>query len=324
MPAPAAVQVVVCTYNRAQHLDATLAALSRQQAAPMPWSVLVVDNASTDDTAAVVEAWRGRVPGLRRVLEPEPGVTAARRRGARETEADWIAFVDDDNLLEPDWIAGAAAAIAAQPEAGGFGGRIVLDFEVPQPAFLKGFGFCFAEQDHGAVLCEVDNLAGAGMLLRRAALEACGWTRESLLADRTGGQLISGGDVEISQRVRGAGYALWYAPGCVLRHQIPASRMSRLYLLRMAEGLGVSESLVNALGWPGPYATWRAQAKDNAWRCGVWAAGELRRALMRRYGVTGALAWLWFAGGMRRGVRAVESMPGDRRAAFFGAAARRA
>ncbi|MBC6980269.1 glycosyltransferase [Caulobacter sp. 17J80-11] len=324
MPAPVSLQVVVCTYNRAQHLDATLAALSHQREAPIPWSVLVVDNASTDDTPAVVDAWRGRVPGLRRVLESEPGLTSARRRGAREAYADWIAFVDDDNLLAPDWIAQAAAAIAAHPEAGGFGGKIVLDFEAPPPAFLKGFGFCFAEQDHGEVPCEVDNLAGAGMLLRRAALEACGWTRQPLLADRSGAQLISGGDVEISQRVRGAGYALWYAPGCVLRHQIPASRMTRSYLLRMSEGLGVSASLVNALGWPGPYTAWRDQAKDNAWRCGVWAAGELRRALMRRCGVTAALAWLWFAGGMRRGVRTVENMPDDRRAAFFGAAARRA
>jgi glycosyltransferase involved in cell wall biosynthesis len=171
-------EVIICTCNRASELDRMLAALAFQsQAKDIVWSVLVVDNGSTDATARVVESWRARgsIPGLRSLFETERGLTPARLRGVRETDAEWIAFVDDDNLLATDWIAGVGQAVAARPEAGGFGGRVIIDWISPCPDYLKNFGWCFAEQDHGAEMCEMDNLTGAGMVLRREALEASGW-----------------------------------------------------------------------------------------------------------------------------------------------------
>src|SRR5688572_16352665 len=163
-PEPA-VDIVICTYNRASCLDAVLANLSRQgSGAGVRWRVLVVDNASTDATAEVVAIHRakGALPGLRYVFESMPGLTAARQRGARETTAPWIAFVDDDNFLDSRWLEAIARAIGAHGEAGGIGGKVVLDWEVPPPAYLKEFGFCFAAQDYGAADCIVESLAGAG------------------------------------------------------------------------------------------------------------------------------------------------------------------
>jgi glucosyl-dolichyl phosphate glucuronosyltransferase len=122
-------EVIICTCNRASELDRMLAALAFQsQAKDIVWSVLVVDNGSTDATARVVESWRARgsIPGLRSLFETQRGLTPARLRGVRETDAEWIAFVDDDNLLATDWIAGMGQAVAARPEAGGFGGRVVI------------------------------------------------------------------------------------------------------------------------------------------------------------------------------------------------------
>ena len=71
------------------------------------------------------------------------------------------------------------------------------------------------------------------MVLRRSALIESGWLDRPLVADRVGKSLVSGGDVELAQRVRAAGYELWFAPGAVLQHRIPASRMSRRYLFRI-------------------------------------------------------------------------------------------
>ena len=53
-------------------------------------------------------------------------------------------------------------------------------------------------------------LVGAGMVVRRAAPAECGWVERPLLADRIDKRLVSGGDVEIAQRIRGAGYPLWF------------------------------------------------------------------------------------------------------------------
>lgn len=319
----AAIEVVICTYNRAAALDEVLAVLSRQEADGVRWQVLVVDNASTDGTAECVRRHeeRGNLPGLRRVYEAEQGLTAARRRGVRETNADWIAFVDDDNLLEPGWLEAIGRAIRAHPDAGGVGGRVILDWTAPPPAYLREFGFCFAEQQAGDEDSVVASLAGAGMVLRRSALIESGWLDRPLLADRVGKSLVSGGDVELAQRVKSAGYALWYTPAAVMRHRIPAGRTTRRYLFRINLGLGMSEALVSALTWPGDWAGWRAsaRARNQDWYRKVRRG--LLYALRQRAGLTPALAWACFALGVARGVRRCEALSAEERNALLGAAA---
>jgi glycosyltransferase involved in cell wall biosynthesis len=315
--ATVAIEVIICTYNRAANLQDVLAGLSVQRVDQgIEWSVLVVDNASTDRTADVVEAHRARrlLPGLRRVLESEQGLTPARRRGVQETSAPWIAFVDDDNLLEPSWLQAVAEAIRSHPQAGAIGGRVVLDWEQPPPNFIRSFGFCFAEQEAGQVPHEVDSLVGAGMVVRRAALFECGWVERALLADRIGNRLVSGGDVEIAQRIRGAGFPLWFTPAAVLRHRIPNSRANWRYLLRVSHGLGASEALVSALGWPGDWVSWRRASRRRALK-------GFARALRRPQGMVATLAWVSFAAGFARGVAVCMAMAPARRQGLLGAAA---
>jgi glycosyltransferase involved in cell wall biosynthesis len=312
------IDVVICTYNRAANLDEALDALSAQRVSGISWSVLVVDNASTDRTADVVEAHRSRglLPGLRRVTESEQGLTPARQRGVRETTAPWIAFVDDDNLLEPGWLDAIVQAIRSHPEAGGIGGRVVLDWEKPPPDSFRGLGGCFAEQELGKAGCEAGNLVGAGMVVRRAALVECGWLQRPLLADRVGKRLVSGGDVEIAQRIMGAGFPLWFTPDAVLRHRIPNSRSNWKYLLRVMYGLGGSEALVSALVWSADWQSWRRAAQ---WR----SVKGLLRPLRRPQGLVRTLAWIFYGMGFARGVLACTAMAPAQRKALIGAATRK-
>jgi glycosyltransferase involved in cell wall biosynthesis len=316
-----AIDVVICTYNRAACLDAVLATLALQaHDDDMVWRVLVVDNASTDATPDVVASHVGRLPDLRRVFEPEQGLTAARHRGVQETTAPWIAFVDDDNHLAPDWLSAIARAIRAHPDAGGIGGKVVLDWEVPAPPYLKEFGFCFAEQDGGDADRVIESLAGAGMVLRRAALVESGWLARPLVADRVGKRLVSGGDVEIAQRVRAAGYDLWFTPAAILKHRIPASRTGRRYLLRIIRGLGASSAQISALTWPQDWRSWQAMAHDKRAYWYRYARSRLKEAAKRRSGWMPALAWTSFALGFARGVRACEGLTESQRAVLLGAA----
>ena len=120
-----ALDVVICTYSNDRQLEEVLAALAEQDEDAGRWRVLVVDNNSTDDTPAVVNRWAaaGSIPGLRRVVERIQGLTPARQRGVAETDGPWIAFVDDDCVLDRAWVRHAAAFAAAHPDAAGFGGR---------------------------------------------------------------------------------------------------------------------------------------------------------------------------------------------------------
>lgn len=281
---PVSLDVVICTYNNAAGLELALAALGRQQAPrEASWRVLVVDNNCTDDTAEVVNRHvrAGDVPDLRRVLEREQGLTPARRRGVTETLGDWIAFVDDDCLIADDWIAAAAGFASGHPGCGAFGGRVIVGWESPPPRYLHRYGWLFAEQDLGAYQREVDWLVGAGMVVNRSALQTSGWSRQPLLEDRVGTKLISGGDVEIALRIRGAGFPLWYVPTCELRHLVPARRTEHRYLRSLNEGLGVSQVLVGALTWESSAAAWLAAAVKGC----VDGSGRLLWRLV------GALRW---------------------------------
>jgi glycosyltransferase involved in cell wall biosynthesis len=255
------------------------------------------------------------------VYEAEQGLTPARVRGVRETRRPWIAFVDDDNLLAPDWLAAMSAAIHAHPWAGGVGGRVRLVWDVPPLPAAAAFGFCFAEQELGEAPLAVGSLVGAGMVLRRAALEACGWTKQPLLADRIGRSLISGGDAEIALRVRSAGFELWYEPAAVMDHRMPAGRATRGYLMRINRALGATSVLVGLLAWPGDYDAWGAEQRSaEAFRL-LQALRGLWWSLTHRREVTAAFGWLSYALGMRSGLRAVAALSDAERAAILGKAA---
>jgi GT2 family glycosyltransferase len=255
----ATLEVVVCTYNNGAMLDVALTALGRQRnVEPGRWSCLVVDNNCTDGTPRVVQKHidEGAIPGLRLIHEPKQGLTPARLRGVQESTAPWIAFVDDDCILQGDWIAEAVSFAESHPHVGAFGGRVTLDFAAEPPSYARAYGYSFAEQDRGDSRHCVGFLVGAGLVVSRSALSACGWTDAPLLADRVGTRLVSGGDVEIVLRIASEGHELWYLPDCKLLHRIPPHRTTLGYLTAINRGLGVSQALTDALVWQGSSAGW--------------------------------------------------------------------
>jgi glucosyl-dolichyl phosphate glucuronosyltransferase len=254
-----ALEVVICTYNNGAMLGGVLSTLACQRPVETAsWSCLVVDNNCTDDTPNVIgrHMLAGAIPDLRTVRESKQGLTSARLRGARSTTAPWIAFVDDDCFLQSDWIAQAIAFAESHSWVGAFGGRVVLDWEAEPPRYARAYGYCFAEQDHGNFPQQVTFLAGAGLVVNRLALSACGWIDAPLLADRVGEKLVSGGDVEIALRIAGIGRELWYVPQCVLNHRIPARRFSPRYLINVNRNLGISQALADALVSADPISSW--------------------------------------------------------------------
>jgi len=320
--AAASFDIVICTHNRASALDTVLATLARLRApAGIRWSVLVVDNASTDDTPRVVETHQnaGVLP-LRYVHEETLGLTPARLRGVTETTGEWVAFVDDDNLLDAGWLEAMAAAIREHPDVGGLGGRVCLQWQVEPAAAFAQFGYCFAEQELGDAPKDVKSLVGAGMVLRRAALQASGWTEGPLLADRVGKRLVSGGDAEIAARVRGAGFELRYVPAAVMQHVMPPPRSRFGYLLRIAWALGASEPSLHLLGWPGDYADWKRFAAKERKRRFQQAIRGMWWTLRNRRGYRPALVWLVAARGFSAGIRQVKALSPAERSAVIGAA----
>lgn len=132
--------VAICTRNRADSLARTLVSVAqaaRHVSAPFSarWELVVVDNGSTDNTAAVVASFADRLP-IRRVEQPLPGLSNARNAGMAAARGAVILWTDDDVLVDEGWLAAHLAAFERHPEAGIFGGRAVPRFEEPQQAWF--------------------------------------------------------------------------------------------------------------------------------------------------------------------------------------------
>jgi glycosyltransferase involved in cell wall biosynthesis len=133
------VSVVVPTYNRAHQIGATLRAVLAQSW--RPHEVIVVDDGSTDDTAAVCSEFGSEI---HYVCVANSGVSAARNHGARLASGDALAFVDSDDLWHPDKLAIQVAALAAVPDAGwSVTGCDVIDLEGAVIQDRRGFPAVF-------------------------------------------------------------------------------------------------------------------------------------------------------------------------------------
>src|SRR6516164_3769231 len=126
----ASTSVILCTHNpRPEYLGRVLASLRGQTLPAKEWELLLIDNASTRPLAQTVDiSWHSRG---KHIWEVELGLTAARLRGIQEASGELLVFVDDDNLLAPDYLAQARAISARCPDLGAFGAGILEpEFEV--------------------------------------------------------------------------------------------------------------------------------------------------------------------------------------------------
>src|SRR6476661_2567590 len=100
------ISIVVCTQNRAEMLRGALASLYDLSTNGFTYEAVVIDSGSKDHTQQVIAkaAVESRHP-LRCVFEPEKGIVPARNRGLREARGHWIAFFDDDQLADGQWLA---------------------------------------------------------------------------------------------------------------------------------------------------------------------------------------------------------------------------
>jgi glycosyltransferase involved in cell wall biosynthesis len=287
---PVRISVIICTHNpNTNRITRVLRALMRQTIDPDTWELLVVDNASIpsfhwpdgpgDDTK------------LRIVSEPMLGLTFARRRGVAESKGEFLLFVDDDNVLEPDYLAQVLAAFHRLPRVGALGGKSLGEFSAMTEPWHHEFYGLLAVRDLGseeiyslpptssAALKEYPTCApiGAGMAVRRAALES--WIAaagHSKIYDRMGAELSSAGDNDLILHVLRAGWAVAYIPGLVLTHLIPGTRLHPQYLARLNHGIQKSWMQVLRLHsinpWPAipkwsvPLRRWKAWLVYRAWR----------------------------------------------------------
>lgn len=248
-PAPSlpGVTLLICTHNGAARLVEVLRTIAAQQVpAGVAWEVLLISNASQDDTL-VVAARLGRelLPAAvpYRVLdEPRAGKEHALVRGLDEACYEAVAIVDDDNLLAPDYTRVAFEVMQAHPAIGVLGARAEGAFEVPAPAWFEALQGVYAigPQNGGRSGSYPDKegfVYGAGSVVRRSGwLHLRAHSFQFLTQVQRGKVLAGGEDIELGEALRLAGYQLWYEDSLRFRHYMYRNRLSWDYLLRIGPG----------------------------------------------------------------------------------------
>lgn len=208
--------IAICTRNRPDLLRRLLLSLGRcDDAGDVAFSVLVVENNATETCREIVAAAASGF-NARYVLEPEVGLVPARNRALDEaagTQADWVAFVDDDETVDVGWMAAMARALATwKDERGVLTGPCMklrpADAEVFLPLQIE-------DKSYGQMLPTA--LTNNTLIPRRV------FDRAALGIRFDPDLTVSGGeDIEFFYRVRDAGVPIrWVSDAFVFETQFP-------------------------------------------------------------------------------------------------------
>jgi len=255
----AELSVVVCTFNRSRNLPGCVEALARQAGAEgIDWELVVVDNNSSDDTAAVVRELGARHPfPIRYLFEGEQGLSHARNRGIAGTMSRYLAFIDDDIRPEPEWLRAVHEAFV-ETGADAVGGRIHVESPKPLPAWIdeemRGF---LGHRDFGDEPFLMDGVRqfpfGGNMAARRALVERVGGFDPRMGRKgegRKADELFKGEETDFFHRVAEAGGRIAYEPRAIVRHLILAHQLEKRFFRTLHFTAGYQKALLDARSYP--------------------------------------------------------------------------
>lgn len=244
------VSVIVCTHNRADMLPNVIGKLRAQEYPAESFEIIVVDNASTDQTPWVVKRFVTQ-PGVtvRYIAENRLGITFARNRGAEEACYPYLAYLDDDCSVETDWLSQLVSGFDLHTDVVIVGGRVVLDWrQTERPAWLgSGLEPWLGANNHlGAqprLLDEKMQVMEGNMAVQRAALKAAGGF---LGMEKFGSQNMAAGEVlYLLYQLRKHGGKVAFAPGAVALHKMGKYTIQRF--LKRGYWQGVSDGILDHL-----------------------------------------------------------------------------
>jgi len=227
-PAVSHVTVCICTFKRPELLGRLLSTLQHQQTyGRFSYAVVVVDNDSEGSARASVEAFSTTSHvQTAYCLEPQKNIAMARNRGVSQAEGDFIAFIDDDEFPENDWLL-RLLETQSRYHADGVLGPVKPYFASEPPAWVRKGGF-FDRPTHATGFRMGWEEARTGnVLFRRCILEG-----ERVPFDTKFD--AAGEDVDFFRRMMQKGCTFVWCNEAVAHELVPASRCSREYLLKRA------------------------------------------------------------------------------------------
>lgn len=254
MPNPE-ISAIICTHNRDAYLGTAIDSLLAQDFLG-EFEIIVVDNASTDNTRTVVEA-RSH-PHLQYVYEPTLGLSVARNTGAAKAQAPLLAYLDDDAVASRQWLRVLAGAYQAHATLAIAGGKVTLlwaEDMVPPQWLSPGLAANLGLYDLGEDVVWIDRPGltprGLNYCIRRTFLEAIGGFDLNL--GRVGKNLLSNEELLMTELALQQGWQVAYLPDALVGHHVAVERSRPTWFLQRGWWQGISEcyreELTGRAGW---------------------------------------------------------------------------
>jgi glycosyltransferase involved in cell wall biosynthesis len=253
------VSVIICCYNSASRLPQTLKHLALQKVtAHIPWEVIIVNNASKDDTVKVaLSQWdelQTSNSNFKIVDQPIAGLSYARAKGAETAAYEYLVFCDDDNWLFENYVETAYNLLESWPNCGIAGGHGSAKLEGDAPEWFEKYHGYYATGQQSSQDGIIEGVSpyvyGAGSVVRKSVLDQLNQINfKPLATDRLNDKLSSGGDVEICYAFKLLNYDICYSSELRFFHFIPQNRLANNYLLSLAYQFGYCNILHRPYFW---------------------------------------------------------------------------
>lgn len=227
------ISVVICTYNRAALLQDALQATCAQTLSPERFEVLVVDNGSTDATPQLVADFCRRYAHVHYLVEPKLGLAYARNCGWRAAQGAYIAYLDDDCQVPPDWLQKAESVIQERSPVAMIGPFYAMHRTPPpqwwRPVFDRFHSLAYAT--HAGDLPTRVFIGGVSLFIQREILQQLDGFDPAL--GMKGQQLGYEEDSDLGRRiVHVTGQPIYYDPELWVYHLVRAEKLSLGFLIR--------------------------------------------------------------------------------------------
>lgn len=241
------ISVILCTYNRDRYIFNVLQSIAEGDLLHSEYEIVLVDNNSNDNTKAECDRFVERYPDIKfnYCVERQQGLSYARNCGIRQAKGDLLVYVDDDALVNKEYLSTYADFFARNGNAVAAGGPILPQYDgCEEPEWMSHYtrqlvtgklylGEREREFPHDAFP------GGGNAAYRKSVFDAVGLFNVEL--GRKGNSLIGAEEKDLFDKMTSRGMKFYYLPTAILYHLIPPKKLTKDYFNRLTYGIGVSE-----------------------------------------------------------------------------------
>lgn len=242
------ISIIICTYNREKYIGTLLESIAKNDYPKNDYEILLVDNNCTDNTRSVCSTFAQQHADInfRYIVEPEQGLSAARNKGIKESRGNIIIYVDDDALVDTNYISSFAEHFTNNPNTMAAGGPIEPLYETEEPKWMSPYtkALLTAWMNYGNAIRNYPKgryPGGGNAAYRKIVFDKVGLFNTEL--GRKGTALLASEEKDIFDKMHALGMQVKYLPTPVLHHIIPQTKLEKPYFDRLTRQIGDSERM---------------------------------------------------------------------------------